>query len=175
MRIRKAIPTDAKGIARVHVDSWKTTYEKIVPSEFLRTLSYVKREELWRNNISNGGVYVAETEEKNIVGFSTGGKKRTSDYPGYTGELYAIYLLKEYQRGGVGKRLVRPIIEEIRQQNISAMIVKVLEGNRSYLFYEALGGRKIDIVEDQISGKTLNEYVYGWNDLTVLERLISKD
>lgn len=30
MKIRKAEITDAEGIAKVHVDSWKTTYKNIV-------------------------------------------------------------------------------------------------------------------------------------------------
>lgn len=134
MKIRKAVPADAKGIAKVHVDSWKTTYENIVPAAFLNSLSYEKREQRWRGTIPNGGVYVAETEAKDIVGFATGGKKRTDEYPDYTGELYAIYILKKHQRNGLGKLLVRPIIEELRQQNMSTMIVKVLEDNRSCFF-----------------------------------------
>jgi hypothetical protein len=34
MKIRKAVLTDAKGIAKVHVDSWKTTYDNIVPDQY---------------------------------------------------------------------------------------------------------------------------------------------
>lgn len=30
MNIRRAILTDASGIARVHVDSWRTTYKNII-------------------------------------------------------------------------------------------------------------------------------------------------
>lgn len=172
MRIRKAVLADAKGIAKVHVDSWKTTYVNIVPEDYLNNLTYERREKLWKSNIPNGGVYVAETEEEDIVGFSTGGKKRTNEYPGYTGELYAIYILKEHQRLGLGKLLVRPIMEELKQQNMSTMIVKVLENNNSCLFYEALGGKKMDTVENQFSGKRLKEYVYGWDDITILESLI---
>lgn len=172
MKIRKAVLADAKGIAKVHVDSWKTTYANIIPERYLNNVTYEKREQLWINNIPNGGVYVAETKEKDIVGFSSGGEKRTDKYPGYTGELYAIYILKEHQRDGVGKLLVRPIIEELKQKNMSTMIVKVLEDNSSLLFYEALGGKKIDTVEEQFSGKTLNKRVYGWDDIAILEGLV---
>ena len=111
---------------------------------------------------------MAENKENDIVGFSSGGEERTGKYPSYSGELYAIYILKEYQRNGLGKLLVKPVIEELKQKNISTMIVKVLEDNDSYLFYEALGGEKIDTVEEQISGKKLNECVYGWEDIRVI-------
>lgn len=45
MQIRKATPSDAEGIARVHVESWKSTYINIVPEDFLKNLSYEKRVE----------------------------------------------------------------------------------------------------------------------------------
>lgn len=35
MKIRIAVLTDAKEIAKVQVDSWKTTYAAIVPLEYL--------------------------------------------------------------------------------------------------------------------------------------------
>lgn len=41
MNIRKAVLADSKGIAKVHVDSWRTTYKNIIPDEFLKKLSYV--------------------------------------------------------------------------------------------------------------------------------------
>ncbi|WP_330217584.1 hypothetical protein [Planococcus halocryophilus] len=40
MKTRKATEQDAPGIAKVHVDSWKTTYKEILPSAFLTSLSY---------------------------------------------------------------------------------------------------------------------------------------
>jgi len=35
MNIRKANSNDALGVAKVQVDSWKTTYKNIVPNEYL--------------------------------------------------------------------------------------------------------------------------------------------
>lgn len=35
MEIRKANLNDALGVAKVQVDSWKTTYKNIVPDEYL--------------------------------------------------------------------------------------------------------------------------------------------
>ncbi|MCP1495113.1 L-amino acid N-acyltransferase YncA [Peribacillus frigoritolerans] len=168
MRIRKAVLTDAKGIAKVHVDSWKTTYANIIPDEYLNNLAYEGREQLWKGNIPNSDVFVAENEEGKIVGFSSGGKERSGKYPDYTGELYAIYILKEYQGNGLGKLLVKPIIEELQQKNFFSMIVLVLEDNSFRLFYETLGGEKIDTIEVNISGKKLNELVYGWDNIRTL-------
>jgi L-amino acid N-acyltransferase YncA len=165
MKIRKAVITDAKGIAKVHVESWKTTYAKIVPDEYLNNLTYESREQIWINNISDGGVYVAENNEGEIVGFSSGGIERSGKYNGFNGELYAIYIFKNYQGQGIGTALVKPIIDEIKAMGLYSMLVLVLEDNISRLFYEALGGKKIDTVEVQITGKKLSELVYGWEDI----------
>lgn len=163
--IRKAILTDAKGMAKVHVDSWKTTYTNIVPVEYLNNLSYESREQMWTNAIPDGGIYVAENKEGMIVGFAKGGKERSGNYKGHDGELYAIYILKEYQRKGIGRSLVKPIIAEIKEMGLNSMLVLVLKDNPSRRFYESLGGRIIDSVEVEIGGKKLSELVYGWEDI----------
>lgn len=44
--IREATLSDACGIAKVHVDTWRTAYKGIINDEFLNELSYDKREEI---------------------------------------------------------------------------------------------------------------------------------
>jgi ribosomal protein S18 acetylase RimI-like enzyme len=173
--IRKAVINDAKGISKVHVDSWKTTYKNIVSDEYLTNLTYENREQIWLHNIPNGGVYVAENSKGEIVGFSSGGKERSGKYTGFDGELYAIYILKEYQGLGIGKALVKPIIDEMKSKDLKSMIVLVLEDNNSRLFYEALGAKKIDVIEIEISGKKLSELVYGWEDITTISSFLRSD
>jgi len=51
--------------------------------------------------------HVAETEEGRIVGFVDGGKERSHPEKGI-GEIYAIYLLKEFQMQGIGGSFLRP-------------------------------------------------------------------
>ena len=163
--IRKGILSDTKGIAKVHVESWKTTYANIVPDEYFNKLTYESREQIWINSIPNGGVYVAENNEGEIVGFSSGGKERSGKYDGFDGELYAIYILKKYQGQGIGKALIQPIIDELIGMGLNTMLVLVLKDNVSRLFYEALGGKKIDELEIQIAGKKRTEVVSGWEYL----------
>jgi len=168
MIIRLATLSDAKGIAKVHVDSWRSTYTSIIPDDYLYGLSYEGREKLWEDNMSKSKVYVAESESGKIVGFSTGGKERSGKYNDFTGELYAIYILEEYQGQGIGRKLIKPVIEDLIESDISSMLVLVLEQNNSRYFYEAIGGKPIDLLEVVIAGQKLKELVYGWDDIRLL-------
>src|SRR5690606_1872462 len=86
--VRKALPADASGIARVHVDSWRTTYRGIIPDSVLDNLSVEKRENHWKQDLRQGKnwTFVAENTEGEIVGFACSGPERTQAY-GYDGEL----------------------------------------------------------------------------------------
>jgi GNAT superfamily N-acetyltransferase len=166
VKIRRAQEIDVRGIANVLVKSWRTTYKGIVSDQYLNNLSYQQREENWRANLTSTDVFVAESDEGEIVGFSSGGKERSALYPGYDGELYAIYILKAYQNKGLGKRLIHPIVEGLRNQGIEGMLVLVLQENPSRHFYEALGAKWLDTIEVEIGEKPLLERVYGWADIS---------
>ncbi|XKI13344.1 GNAT family N-acetyltransferase [Sporosarcina sp. ANT_H38] len=164
--IRKAEVEDAEGIAKVHVDSWRTTYKGIVPETFLENLSYEQRELTWKRGIKENNVYIAEDENGQVIGFSTGGKERTGKYEAYTGELYAIYILKEYQGKGIGQLLVQTVVEDLKVKNLNSMLIWAIEENPACRFYEMLGGKKMDTEEIEIAGKKLSEVAYGWGDIT---------
>ncbi|ALX48887.1 GNAT family N-acetyltransferase [Lentibacillus amyloliquefaciens] len=170
MNIRKATEQDAPGIARVHIDSWRTTYKGIVPDDFLDSLNYEDRTKRWEQNVRESNVYVAENDTGKIFGFSTGGKEREEKYGGYDGELYAIYILEEYQGKGIGKKLVKPVADELSKAGFNSMLVWVLEENDAKYFYEKLGGKYIDTADITIDGAELKEMAYGWPDLNVLTK-----
>ncbi|MDN4607857.1 GNAT family N-acetyltransferase [Sporosarcina highlanderae] len=164
MRIREAILEDAEAIARVHVDSWRTTYNGIVSDAYLQQLSYEQRAENWRRGIGRNALVVAEDESGKIVGFATGGKERTGNY-GVDGELYAIYLLQEVQGQGIGKRLTKEIARNLKNQGFSSMLVWVLELNPSKNFYKSLGGKPLAETMIEIGGENFNEIAYYWEDI----------
>ncbi|HEX4203773.1 MAG TPA: GNAT family N-acetyltransferase [Ktedonobacteraceae bacterium] len=169
--IRPATVEDAAGIARVHVDSWRTTYQGIVPDEVLANLSYEKRQAIWErynpNQRQDYRLLVAVDETGRIVGFADSGLTRDPD-PDYPGELYAIYLLRECQGQGVGRMLVNNLVASMLTVNISAMLVKVLAENPACRFYEALGARYLRTEPIEIGGTQLDERVYGWADTRLI-------
>ncbi|MBB4826153.1 L-amino acid N-acyltransferase YncA [Sporosarcina luteola] len=168
--IRKAVQGDEEGIAKVHVDSWRSTYKGIVSDEYLEQLSYEERANMWKRAIGGNPLYVAENADDQIVGFATGGKERSGNYAGYAGELYAIYLLKEAQGKGLGALLTAAIAKELGQMGIPSMLVWVLDENPSKAFYERLGGQVVDETTVPIGGEAFLEIALGWKDISVLSR-----
>ncbi len=79
--IRTAQFEDAAGIARVHVDCWRTTYKGIFPDDLLARLSYEGREQSWQRALSDPAqiTFAAEDEAGKIVGFINGGPEREGD------------------------------------------------------------------------------------------------
>lgn len=167
MIIRKAELSDAQGIAKVHVDCWRTTYKNIIPNEFLDRLSYGQRTDLWIKNISNNQnyIFVAENDEGHIVGFADGGKRETNKVE-HSGDLTSIYILQEYQGMRIGKKLVQHLFSKFDELGYKTIFVEVLEDNKSRYFYESLGAEWLKTENIKIAGTELNLLVYMWKDIT---------
>ena len=165
MLIREASASDVGAIARVHVDSWNTTYAGI-PS-----LSYENRELLWNKVLSarerTSFAYVAEDEEGVIAGFASGGPEREGDTI-YRGELYSIYLLEQYQRRGIGRRLTLAVARRLLEQGIDSMLLWVLTDNPARKFYEGLGAKWIREKPISLGSVEAIEVAYGWRNLKEL-------
>ena len=168
MRIREANIDDSAGIARVRVDTWRTTYAGIVPDDHLAGLSYGQDERRRRERFPTPDdarfVYVAEENSGEIVGYASAGPERGGD-PEYKGELYAIYLLPAYQRKGIGRQLTLTVARRLLQQGFRSMLVWVLVENPSRGFYKALGGKPLYEKPLVIGGAELIKVAYGWQDL----------
>jgi ribosomal protein S18 acetylase RimI-like enzyme len=172
MIVREAKIADAPAIARVNVDTWRTAYRNIVPADYLAKLSYEKRETNWQeilSNVENTGNYVcvSENDSGQIVGFAAGGCERTGRYV-YRGELFAIYILEEYQRQGIGRQLVRSVATKLVESSLNSMLAWVLGDNSACRFYEFLGGKKVDEQQTIRAGVLVKEIAYGWTDIAVL-------
>lgn len=175
MNIRNATIDDAQGIAKVHVDSWRTTYKYIIPQSFLNDLSYEQRTQLWENNIADetNTIFVAENEDK-IIGFVTGGTRNTNKEAGAS-DLTSIYLLEEWQGYGVGKILLEKIMTSFLEKGYEKIYVDVLAANKTRQFYIYYGAEYVKTVQLNIAGVTLDEEIYVWNSVEkVIKQLDEK-
>ena len=164
MEIRRATEADAAAIARVHVESWRSTYRGLLPEGLLDSLSLERRTEMWqrilREEQPSPTVFVAEGEA-GVAGFASGGPERSGDAV-YTGELYAVYLLAEAQGRGAGRQLVAAVARDLATAGHRAMLVWVLAANPSRRFYEALGGPELRSRREDIGDLAMDEVAYGW-------------
>lgn len=164
--IRPATLMDAAAIARVHVSSWRSTYQGLLTDEFLASLSEGHYADRWKRVIADGKskVYVAD-EETGVVGFASGGRERAGE-KGYEGELYAIYVIGSAQRRGLGRELVRATVGGLRGLGFDDLLIWVLRDNQpARAFYERLGGVYVRSQPITIGSITLDEVSYGWRSL----------
>jgi GNAT superfamily N-acetyltransferase len=165
--IRAATREDVPAIAHVHVESWRTTYAGIVPDAYLAGLDETLRVQLWSERLESGThVFVAEWDGR-VVGFADGGPNRET-VGECDSELYAIYLLKDAQKRGIGAALLRAMANALLQRNFKSMAVWVLEQNRSRSFYERAGARLVQSKVIEIGGAKMMEVAYVWTDLKAL-------
>ena len=176
--IREAKGTDAAAIARIDVDAGHTTYTGIMLQEYLDSRTYEQRTMVWLSRYSNANklwngwfIYVAANNEGEVIGFAGGGPQH-GDIQGYSGELAFIYLLKSFQRHGIGRQLIGVIVKRLKQQGHNSMLVWVFAQNLHRSFYEALGRQTIGEKEANYGGKNIKEIAYGWQDLGVFENMV---
>lgn len=111
-------------------------------------MSYETREQAVKKLISNfyankKFVFVAEESKDGIIGFATCGIERKND-KNFKGELYSIYILREFQKQGIGKMLFNCVIQKLKENKLVPMIIWVLEENKQTRnFYELMDGAKI--------------------------------
>ncbi len=162
--IRLAQVQDAAAIAHVHVQSWRTTYEGIVPQRYLASLNEAEHLPLWQEWLTRDiSVFVAEVDGQ-MVGFAGGGPIR-QPLAAYNAELYTIYLLEEAQGRGIGRNLLRAVAEALLNRDHTSMLVWVLEQNAAVRFYKKMGAEHLMRKQIEIGGTSLTELALGWPDL----------
>ena len=133
----KPMETDAeiKGKAYVHWKCWQVTYPGLVSQAYLDAFTLEKSEERafqWRDNI-----LVAKDGDR-VVGF-VGYGHHGPEAPD-TGEVFALYVLPEYQGTGVGQRLMDAALEKLSA--FPHLCLWAVKGNaRAIRFYEKNGFR----------------------------------
>jgi ribosomal protein S18 acetylase RimI-like enzyme len=171
IQVREARISDAESIAQVRVYSWRTTYRGLLEEDYLETMTPTQYVHMWRNIIAAGGAqgysYVAENSSGHLVGFILGGADRNGSQV-FDAELFAIYLLEEYQGQGLGSQLVSRLAQRLLKEGYNSMRVWVLANNPARAFYETLGGEYLYQKTIFLGGENYAEAAYGWKDLKAL-------
>jgi GNAT superfamily N-acetyltransferase len=134
LTVRAAVPDDAAGIARVHIQAWRESYAHLLPAEALAGLQQGPRESRWRTIIAAGTsdirVACAGTD---IVGWASAGAGRDDDGP-RPWELMGIYVLAGHYGSGAGQMLLDAAVGD------AGAYLWIAEQNpRAFAFYRRNG------------------------------------
>ena len=140
--------SEIRGKAYVHWKAWQDAYSGLIDQAYLDALTIEKCTDMafrWPDNL-----LVAKDSDK-VIGFA--GYGVCGDDP-LTGEIFAIYILKEYYDKKIGYALMRAALEKL--SGYRKICVWVLEGNyRAIKFYERCGFQ-FDETRKQIKLGTAN-------------------
>ncbi len=104
------------------------------------------------------------------MGFISGGYERHGDDI-YNGEIYALCVLKNHQRQGIGAELVADLVNKLNHFGIYSMLVWVLEHTPYRRFYEKISGMYLRKKRMPFSGGMLNTVAYGCIDTGLIHSL----
>jgi GNAT superfamily N-acetyltransferase len=173
--IRRARPSDAAAMARVHLSTWRSTYAGLLPKDYLTGLSALREGAQYEQAIleRRGGhaAFVAvadgfETPGGGIVGFVTGGLSRRPQIA--DGEVETLYLLDDFRGRGVGRRLMRAMASHLASLGAQSAFAWVLAANPSRWFYARLGAKQVAREEIAFAGLRLEQLAYAWAPIHTL-------
>jgi len=133
IEIREATARDVSELARVHVKADWETYAPLFGAEAYM-LNVADSEWRWRQALQDGGALLVATDDGAIVGLGHARADR----------IDALYLLAPYHRQGIGKAMLRRLLQALREQGVAEAKFDVVALNaRAIAFYIALGARSV--------------------------------
>ena len=165
--VRRAEPADAARIAEIHVRSWQTSYQGLIPQDYLDGLDPAHRRDRWAESLeqadwSRGGILVVADDAGYVAGFASVHASRDEDAAADVGEVQAIYLSPGCCGRGLGRELMTAAVGHLATVGYGQVTLWVLTSNaRARRFYEAAGLRPDGAVKvDDGRGFALSEVRY---------------
>lgn len=144
IQFREAVLTDCYNLAVLKGMVWNTTYQGIYPQEKLTRYDVEKNTRIFEALVANPEItlYVATAGEK-IVGFMTCGKPY-KPFREYGQEIGLLYILKEYQRRGIGRKFFCIAKKLVANRGCREFFLSVNKRNyEAQEFYFAMGGEML--------------------------------
>ncbi|MSO72587.1 MAG: GNAT family N-acetyltransferase [Rhodospirillaceae bacterium] len=168
LTIRPAELDDAPTIARVHVDTWRSSYGGIIPQAYLDSMTEQNRTFVWVRLLERQGheliTLVSEDHNGRVVGFISAGPLRHRDAR-FQAEISSLYVARGFQRANHGRRLFMAAANRLAVKGLKGLFVWVLADNPSRDFYARLGGEPVSEATRSFAGKPVKELGYGWADV----------
>ena len=163
-------PDDAEDLARVHITSWRETYQGLLPDSFLNRMSVPVHARRFRSALLRPGpreATLAAADRNGLVGYASGGPSR-SRRPGEA-EVMTLYVLRRAQGQGIGRRLICDMARVLAANGASSLMLSVLRDNiPARGFYERMGGQADAPRREPGPGGVTYEVSYRWPDIGAL-------
>jgi GNAT superfamily N-acetyltransferase len=172
--LRRARAADEAAVARLHADSWRSTYRGILRDAFLDGPVDADRRDLWRTRFAGldrpDQLLLVKEEGAEIQGFACAFFAADPEWGTLLDNLHVLPGLKGR---GLGGGLMLAVAAQIqRLGHPPRMHLWVYEGNlNARRFYEAVGGVcTASVAELAPDGAQVNALRYAWQDLSLLKR-----
>lgn len=139
IKIRQAKIEDIEAISNIKVKGWQNAYRGIIDNEYLDNMNVEHVIIKNRENFNKQNFIVAEMNQT-VVGFCVYSYNCENNTDADC-ELIGIYVKPELKRNGIGRELIKYVIDECKNAGRRKLILWCLKKN--YLareFYEAMGG-----------------------------------
>jgi GNAT superfamily N-acetyltransferase len=131
IEIRNASARDIAELARVHVKADWDAYAPLFGAEAYM-LDVAESERRWSQALGDGGTLLVATDARAVVGLGHARADR----------IDALYLLAPYHRKGIGKAMLRRLLEALHARDVAEAKVDVVASNaQAIAFYIAQGAR----------------------------------
>lgn len=140
--------SEIRGKAYVHWKAWQEAYSGLIDQAYLENHTIEKCTEIafrWPDNL-----LVAKENDK-VIGFAGYG---VCGDESFTGEIFAIYILREYYDKKIGYALMCAALEKLSEYR--KIYVWVLEGNRRAIAFYEKCGFQFDGTRKQVMLGTIN-------------------
>jgi GNAT superfamily N-acetyltransferase len=164
MAARPARISDARGIAGIEVETWRTTYAGMLADDTLIGMSLVRRQASWAAELRRSrAIWVWDEAPSQLLGFGFCGPQRGAS-SAYDGEIYMLYVLPDAQGRGIGSSLLEVMRKDLRSAGRRSVLVWVVRGNPARFFYERMGAKLVLQRQIQDGAKPVDVLGYGWKD-----------
>lgn len=154
---RDAMIEDIAELGKLHAITWAETYNAKTPNIHLRQHQWHKA--FTEENDGSWFCIVIVKKNNELVGFAKGKTYKDRTSTGLRGDLNKIYLLKNYQRLGLGKKLFERVVQRFIIMGVDDMVLFGVPQNPSCAFHEAMGGERLYSEKGNFDG------CYRWPDL----------
>lgn len=157
INIRAALAADAQLISKLANKIWWLAYFPILTEEQIRfMLKEMYDQAVLSSQINNGTLFNIVESDNKACGFISAMPKEN---PSKIYRIEKLYLLKEVQGLGIGKKLISHIEGIARNRGFSILELNVNRSNPAKHFYEKEGFKIVKEIDIPYHHFTLNDYI----------------